>query len=244
MTCTPVSQPVAILIKDAFYYAGKSITQVVPGEQQDFAIRTLNRIIDTWSARDSFIFYNNSVVFTAPGGYGDFRIGNNPGDFIQANPFNNIYSVFFRVADQIDLPTEYRTPKEFDGITIKNIGVWPEYYTFQNQPGYTFFRLFPWPQAGIEVKINGKQQLNDVSLFTSSLSDLPPYCELALIYSLAAELVNSGTGGQPQPDFWKMHDIHIKNFIAANKQDVETELEPTFKFGLGSGMGVTLGLYK
>jgi len=205
---------------------------VLEGVDVRLAERLINEVLAQWSSANITIFFNATIVFDAGTNSDTYIIGSSYSALednevlVNKNPFNTIRSAFFRLSN-LDYPIKYLEPKQFDGIPLKRIGGYPQYYTYEVQQDYTIVRFYPFPQYGMVMKLKGKQKLSDVTLFETNVP-IPKYAFLPLKYCLANELINS-TGGNPQPNFYNDLNKHMARLMRSNKQDVTYEYNLPFK---------------
>lgn len=212
----------------SYQLAGSPQRSVISGPDAALAKFLLNSILGKWGADNRYIFFNNKtefVITTDLANKQEFTIGPSTIFDVQANPYNDILSLYYN-SGGIDYQMKYMPLKSYDAINFKNIGAYPVYYTFEAQKDFTLLKIFPFPTEGMIIKINGKQRLSDVTYF-QSITEIPDYSVLYLIYELAFQLSNF-KGWTPQPNFMTAYNDLHRTFMAANKLDVQNELVPAF----------------
>lgn len=252
MSCDAIFAPFATFINDAYRLAGRSGQQILNGGDINLATRILNNLLAEWSARDSLIFFNNVVSFTAPGNVENFIFTVRENfllppfltDMFVVNtmPMNNIYSGYYETS-QLHYPMKYLEQKSYDSIVFRDFTTWPSYFTYQAYKDYTLVRIFAKPPEGFIITFHGKQKISAVTLFQSDTGDIPDYAFLFLQYELAKELVNF-TGSMPQPTFWSEYKQHKRNFVSANRQDEQYEITQLYRPAMtsfSSAPGINFG---
>jgi hypothetical protein len=238
MVCDATNQPVAEIIEIALLIAGKSADSGVnPGVWVARAKNALNRITAQWGVTDLYNFYLNEIVFTGDSSKLNYKIG--IGLDIDTQPFNTITSMWYTYGGST-IPIQYQTMQSFNYFTFQSQVGMPRIFTYNNQDGVTNLKILPRSIAGLQITINGKQQIGELSLFDSNIK-IPDYAKNALIYSLANELFAMGAG-TPNDNFNANLAAHMQILKDASKQDRQMELKPVTT-SIGAGRGVGCGTY-
>jgi hypothetical protein len=234
MACDSTYQPISMIIEDALLIAGKaSNSGVSSGVWVDRAKYCLNLIVAEWSGTDLYNFYINTFTFAAFGNKLEYSIG--VGRDLETQPFNTITSMYYTYSGS-NIPILYEPMQSFNRGTYQIASGTPGIYTYNNQEGVTYLKLLPRPFDGLEITINGKQHLGEVSLFDSNVM-IPQYAVSALTYQLANELFARGAG-VPNANFQTTLGYHLSVLKKVSKQDRQIEVKKTSQnVGAGRGWG-------
>ncbi len=227
MACDSIDTPITLLIRYAYSLAGRT-TNTLNGPSTSNALNILNSILAQWS-QNTFIFYDSQIEFDATGTPGDYIItkrASTADNVIQANPFVDVFEVWYSVGG-IDYLMTHMQKQPFDAIPLKEVGSYPKYFNARNTKDSTILRLYPYPTSGMRIKVYGTQRLDDVSLFQSEAS-FPDWAYLPLAYELANQLVVSG-GYTPSSGFNAELSRQRRLVKAQKRRDPEYDYSHAFR---------------
>jgi hypothetical protein len=226
MSCEAPRLSISEFIRGAFQLAGYGNNRVVDGPAIKQGLLLLNMLLDLWGCINLFIPFVTEYTFDADGIEREFRIGKLSDCNVVTNPFNEITSINYTIG-QITYQPMYLGWQYFQAIEFKNVCSYPEFWTWRAENGVTRLLLYPYPQSGALIALNGLQGSSEVSLFQNAMDSIAPAQAMYLQYCLASELINRGYGS-PQGTFQADKQTHYLNFLRATKDD--TEYEPDVPF--------------
>ncbi len=157
--------------------------QVMPADEVQSALTTLNAMLGTFSAENGVIF--NDVTQSFPiSGASSYTIGTG-GDF-NTTPFNTITSVTVS-QNGIDWTLRALNSEEYQAIAFKNIGGIPDSFYYENStPTATLF-VYPVGTGAYTINITGQKALTSFPDLTTDYP-MPNGFEEMLVYNLAERL--------------------------------------------------------
>ena len=150
-------------------------------EDMNQGLRTLNRMISTWSAELGPIFFNSFDTLPWTANQAIQTIGPG-GDLNTIRPIV-ITSMQSQIAS-IDYDIEEISFKQYQGILNKNIySDFPRVFVYNKKYPLGEIILHPVPNSAINLRISSKKALSEYAL--SDEVSLPEAYEEALVYNLA-----------------------------------------------------------
>ena len=213
---------VVTLIQYAYRLAGVlRRDDTLSPEQVNMGLFLFNATLAEWGANAIYVFILTSTEFIGISGKQDYVIAANSNADIQTEPYVNITHANFNNG-QITYTMGYKTRKEFDAITLKNISSFSGWYSYTKLEDSTIFRVWPRSVGGEIYKITGKKRLGYLNLY-EELQGIPDYSLLALLYFVADEIVSFENSQKPE-GFDDKKKIHYENMVMSNDLDTEKEL--------------------
>lgn len=171
----------AIIVEDALTEAAiLGIGDTVSAEDQQTALRVLNRMLDSWANENLMIFATTSETFLMTPSVASYSTS-----LLASRPvtISNMYVSL----NNIDYPVDMIDEITYDAVPYKPVPAIPnQCYYDATYPNGTFF-FFPTPYAAFTCHVNSRKELvKNVTATTDVL--LPPGYQKAIVENLAVQL--------------------------------------------------------
>lgn len=144
------------------------------------ALRTLNRLLESWSTESLIVFNQAQDSFTMTAGQAAYSTS-----LLTARPMD-VTHVFIRQSG-VDYPCEMIGPEDYANIGYKTTAGIPYQCYYNSGMPQGVLTFFPVPSGAFQCFVGYRAQLDAVASLTQQLS-LPPGYETALVYGLATML--------------------------------------------------------
>lgn len=143
-------------------------------------LRTLNRLLDSWSNESLIVFNNAEDSFTMTPGQATYSTS-----LLNGRPIEVLH-VFVRQSG-VDYPCELIGPEDYAQIGYKSTAGLPAKCYFNGGMPQGQLSFFPVPSTPYQCFVGYRAQLSSLASLQTTLS-LPPGYEAALVYGVATML--------------------------------------------------------
>lgn len=171
----------ADIVGDAALAAGiGDLYNPLDASQSALALRTLNRLLDSWSNESLVVFNTSEDNFAMTPGQAAYSTS-----LLVARPMEVLYT-FVRLSG-VDYPIELIGPDDYARIGYKATTGLPAKCYFNSGMPQGTLTYFPIPSMNYQAYVGYRAPLANLTSLTTAIS-LPPGYETALVYGLATML--------------------------------------------------------
>lgn len=183
---------VSDILSDALSLAGATaIDEPATASEQQLALRTVNVMLDKWSANRLLLRSTTELEFTTTANKSSYTVAASGADITAPKPLR-VLTGYYR-QNNVDTPVEIITIEEYDNLTDKSVATGPPTYIAYD-PGAaqqsvqtgTFYIYLTSDQPYL-IHLETDSYLTEFASVTDTVSFAPAYYE-AIIYNLAVRL--------------------------------------------------------